>query len=240
MRSNALSVMSARSNDSAAGCGVREDFGCRMSDFGCFEPAAKTCDVHGVTRNPTSEIRNPLINVCNNLRMRLLSLAPGLIALAISASADDALARRDDVKKALAYIEASHEKTLASQVTIAEIAAPTFHEGERAKYMAAEFRRVGLAQVEIDKQGNVLGWPEGRVKDTLVLAAQPDIAFAPGVNTKVRKEGPRWHGPGLSDDSRGLAALLAIVEAMNHAGIKTQQTILFLANVGEEIGRTHS
>jgi tripeptide aminopeptidase len=166
--------------------------------------------------------------------MRLLSLAPGLTALAISAFADDALARRDDVRKALAHIEASHEKTLASQVTIAEIAAPTFHEGERAKYMAAEFRRVGLTQVEIDKQGNVLGWREGQVKDTFVLAAHLDISFAPGVNTKVRKEGARWHGPGLSDDSRGLAALLAIAEAMNHAGIKTQQTILFVANVGEE------
>jgi acetylornithine deacetylase/succinyl-diaminopimelate desuccinylase-like protein len=54
------------------------------------------------------------------------------------------------------------------------------------------------------------------------------------VNTKVRKEGARWHGPGLSDDSRGLAALLVMVEALNHAGIKTHQTILFAANVGEE------
>jgi acetylornithine deacetylase/succinyl-diaminopimelate desuccinylase-like protein len=54
------------------------------------------------------------------------------------------------------------------------------------------------------------------------------------VNTKVRKEGARWHGPGLSDDSRGLAALLVLVEAMNHAGIKTHQTVLFVANVGEE------
>src|SRR5258708_14099116 len=100
--------------------------------------------------------------VCNNLRMRALSLAPGLTVLAISAFADDALVRRDDVKQALAYIEASHEKTLASQVTIAENAAPTFHEGERAKYMPAELPRVALTQVEIYKQGNVLGWREGR------------------------------------------------------------------------------
>ena len=32
----------------------------------------------------------------------------------------------------------------------------------------------------------------------------------------------------------GLAALLAIVEAMNAAGIETQRTLLFVANVGEE------
>src|SRR5207245_405883 len=137
-------------------------------------------------------------------------------------------------KKALAHLEASHERTLASQVTIAEIAAPTFHERVRASYMADEFRRVGLTNVEIDKQGNVLGWREGRVKDTLVLAAHLDISFAPGVNTKVRKEGARWHGPGLSDDSRGLAAMLILIDAMNHASLKTHQSILFVANVGEE------
>jgi acetylornithine deacetylase/succinyl-diaminopimelate desuccinylase-like protein len=144
------------------------------------------------------------------------------------------LVRRADVKRALAFIEASHEKTLASQVTIAEIAAPTFHEAERAKYVATEFRRLGLKSVEFDKQGNVLGWRDGELKDTFVLAAHLDIAFAPGVNTKVRKEGARWHGPGLADDSRGLAALLVIAEALKEAAIKTRQTILFVANVGEE------
>jgi tripeptide aminopeptidase len=100
--------------------------------------------------------------------------------------------------------------------------------------MASEFRRVGLANVEIDKQGNVLGWRQGEVKDALVLAAHLDIAFEPGVNTKVRKEGARWYGPGLFDDSRGLADLLTIVEAMNQAKVKTHQTILFVADVGEE------
>jgi tripeptide aminopeptidase len=157
-----------------------------------------------------------------------------LIYLSLPALSDDALIERPDVKKALDFIERSHQKTLASQVTIAEIPAPTFHESERAKYMAGEFRRVGLKNVEIDKQGNVLGWREGAVQDTFVLAAHLDIAFAPGVDTKVRKEGDRWHGPGLSDDSRGLADLLTIAEAMNQSGIKTHQTVLFVANVGEE------
>lgn len=152
----------------------------------------------------------------------------------LPAPADDALLQRADVKKALAFIEGSHLKTLQSQVTIAEIPAPTFHEGEKAKYLVSEFRRLGLAGVEIDKQGNVLGWREGEVKDALVLAAHLDISFAPGVNTKVRKEGARWYGPGLSDDSRGLAAMLTLIEAMNYAGLNTHQTILFVADVGEE------
>jgi tripeptide aminopeptidase len=170
---------------------------------------------------------------CQSLTLLSILLYLSLSGLA-SAWADDALIHRPDVSKALEFIERSHEQTLASQVTIAEIPAPTFHETERAKYMAGEFHRVGLKNVEIDKQGNVLGWREGAVSDTFVLAAHLDIAFAPGVDTKVRKEGARWHGPGLSDDSRGLADLLTIAEAMNQAGIKTHHTILFVANVGEE------
>lgn len=147
---------------------------------------------------------------------------------------DDALLRREPVASALNYIESAHERTLESQVKIAEIAAPTFHEQERAQYMASEFRRVGLENVEVDKQGNVLGWRAGESGDVMVLAAHLDIAFDPSVKTKVRKDGARWFGPGLGDDSRGLADLLVIAEALNAANIRTHQTILFVANVGEE------
>lgn len=157
-----------------------------------------------------------------------------LFALALSLQANDALLSDARVRKALDYIRANHDVHTAKQVEIAEIPAPTFHEAERAKFMVGEFRRVGLKNIETDKQGNVLGWRPGKSERTLVLAAHLDISFAPGVNTKVRKEGGRWHGPGLGDDSRGLAALLAIAEAMNHAGIETNRTILFVANVGEE------
>jgi acetylornithine deacetylase/succinyl-diaminopimelate desuccinylase-like protein len=148
--------------------------------------------------------------------------------------ADDALLQRPDVQKALKFIEATDEMTLAVQIKIAEIPAPTFHEAERAKYMEAEFRRVGLADVSFDRQGNVLGWRKGASEDTFVIAAHLDISFAVGVDTKVRKEGDRLLGPGIADDSRGLAALLNMVEGMNDARISTKHTILFVANVGEE------
>ncbi len=151
-----------------------------------------------------------------------------------SAFADDTLLKRPDVAKALRWLETSHDKTVAAQITIAEIPAPTFHEAERAKYLEKEFRRLGLADVSIDKQGNVLGWRKGSTEDTFVIAAHLDISFAIGVDTKVRKEGDRLLAPGIGDDSRGLASLLAIVEAMDAAKISTRHTLLFVANVGEE------
>ncbi|MBI4910464.1 MAG: M20/M25/M40 family metallo-hydrolase [Acidobacteria bacterium] len=148
--------------------------------------------------------------------------------------AQTSLHERADVRQALEHIRDNDAVHFARQITIAEIAAPTFHEGERARFLEKEFRRLGLKNVEIDKQGNVLGWRPGQSPKALVIAAHLDISFAVGVNVKVRKDGNRYYGPGLSDDSRGLTALLAIVEALNHARIETRKTLLFVANVGEE------
>jgi acetylornithine deacetylase/succinyl-diaminopimelate desuccinylase-like protein len=157
-----------------------------------------------------------------------------ILTLPVCLLAQDGILARPDVKSALDHIRSRHEAHLAKQVEIAEIPAPTFHEAQRARFLEREFRRLGLRDVEIDEQGNVLGWRPGKSEKALVVAAHLDISFAPGVVTKVRKEGARWHGPGLADDSRGLAAMLAIVEALDHARIATDRSLLFVANVGEE------
>src|SRR5215470_11431933 len=113
---------------------------------------------------------------------------------AMCAFAQSGLLTRPDVKRAMDYIQANHEAHLAKQVQIAEIPAPTFQEAERAKFMAQEFRRVGLKDIETDQQGNVLGWRPGKSRDAIVIAAHLDISFAPGVNVKVRKDGEEGLG----------------------------------------------
>ena len=81
--------------------------------------------------------------------MRLALLAAAFVSVSLTAQQDP------DVTKALDYIKANHQRHLDKQVQIAEVAAPTFQEGERARLMAEEFRRVGLKDVEIDSAGNV-------------------------------------------------------------------------------------
>src|SRR5690606_33701318 len=51
---------------------------------------------------------------------------------------------------------------------------------------------------------------------------------------KVRKEGNRYYGPGITDDARGLAVLLTTLRAMQEHRLRTQGDILFVATVGEE------
>ena len=156
------------------------------------------------------------------------------VLLASVAFADDALLAKPEVKSALDYLHANHDRHSAKQIEICEIPAPTFHEQKRAQFMAAEFRTRRLHDVSIDAQGNVLGWRKGTSEDVFVIAAHLDISFEEGVDTKVRREGTRWHAPGIGDDSRGLAAMLALIEALDAGGIRTRHTLLFVANVGEE------
>src|SRR6185295_503378 len=58
--------------------------------------------------------------------------------------------------------------------------------------------------------------------------------FPDGTNVKVRREGPVLYGPGIGDDSRGLALLVAIARALNQANVQTPGSITFVADVGEE------
>lgn len=144
------------------------------------------------------------------------------------------LLARADVQKALQFARTAQAATTEKQVAISQVPASPFAEQKRGEFLAAEFRRVGLENVEIDPIGNVLGWRKGRSPSTLVIAAHLDTVFPPETDFTVKRSGTRLAGPGIEDDSRGLAVILAAAEALNAAGIKTDETLLFVADVGEE------
>src|SRR5439155_1463803 len=50
----------------------------------------------------------------------------------------------------------------------------------------------------------------------------------------VARRGQRLEGPGISDNARGLAALVAVAEAMVVTRVPTARPVLFAATVGEE------
>jgi acetylornithine deacetylase/succinyl-diaminopimelate desuccinylase-like protein len=66
------------------------------------------------------------------------------------------------------------------------------------------------------------------------LTAHLDTVFGAEVDVAVERRSQRLEGPGISDNARGLAALVAVAEAMVVARVPTQRPILFAATVGEE------
>ena len=135
------------------------------------------------------------------------------------------------------HIERTDEVTLARQAALSAIPAPTGAEGRRAAHLAELFREIGLSDVSIDHAGNVQGW-FARNGDTsagpVVVAAHLDTVFGAEVDVAVERRGQRLEGPGISDNARGLAALVAVAEAMVAARVPAARPILFAATVGEE------
>ncbi|MFO1447087.1 MAG: M20/M25/M40 family metallo-hydrolase [Opitutaceae bacterium] len=152
-----------------------------------------------------------------------------------AASPDRPLAGRAEVQAALAFLKADEPRTLEEQVRICEIPAPPFEEAKRGQYFVQAFTAAGLQEVRVDAVGNVIGVRPGRVTSpTLVLSAHLDTVFPAGTDTTVKRSGTLLKAPGIADDCRGLAALLAVLRVLNAKSLATDGTVVFVATVGEE------
>jgi tripeptide aminopeptidase len=161
--------------------------------------------------------------------LAMLAAAP-LRAQTASPPSDD-----PRVRMALQVIRDDNAWTLAQQVSLCEIAAPPFGEARRA----AEYRRrltaLGLRNVRSDAEGNVIGERPGTGDGpTVVIAGHLDTVFPESTDVRTRRVGGRIHGPGIGDDCRGLAVVLAVARAFQRAAVRTNGTVIFVGNVGEE------
>lgn len=141
-------------------------------------------------------------------------------------------------KAAVKVLAAEHGRTVADIIRLTEIPAPPFGEARRAEAFRQDLESLGLRDVRIDAEGNVTGVRPGRKTGGqgpyVVVAAHLDTVFPAGVPVTVRREGWRLSAPGVGDNTRSLATLLAWVRAMDAAGIRTESDLLIVGNVGEE------
>jgi acetylornithine deacetylase/succinyl-diaminopimelate desuccinylase-like protein len=125
--------------------------------------------------------------------------------------------------------------TVDQQVSICEIPAPPFMEERRGAEMKRRFEALGMRTVRIDSIGNVIAERPGvGGGPVVVLAAHLDTVFPEETDVTVKRDGTMLRGPGIGDDCRGLAVLLAVAKAMIASNVRTAGTIYFVANVGEE------
>lgn len=146
------------------------------------------------------------------------------------------LAADPQVHSAFAWFRANQRQLSDLQLEVTNIPAPPFGEGRRGEWLRKHFVSYGLKDVHIDSLGNVIGVrPGADLKAKYVaITAHMDTVFPASTKIDARREGDRLYGPGISDNGAGLAAMLALISAMQSAKIRTQAPLAFIANVGEE------
>ncbi|HEY0405111.1 MAG TPA: M20/M25/M40 family metallo-hydrolase [Pyrinomonadaceae bacterium] len=139
------------------------------------------------------------------------------------------------VREALQFFEARSVEITDEQVAICSIPAPPFGEAERAAYLCEKFRALGLSDAHLDEEGNCVALRRGRsVAPLIVVSAHLDTVFPAGTDFTVRREQRRLLAPGIADDGCGLAALVALLGALEACHIETEGSLLFVGTVGEE------
>ncbi len=173
----------------------------------------------------------------SRFRYTAIALALGLTFAAspFVAAQPASLATKPAIRDALAFIQRVEPETLDEQVRLCEIPAPPFLEKARAEYYRKKFVELGLKDVRIDAEGNVLGVRPGRSTSQLVVFdAHLDTVFPEGTDTKVKREGTILKAPGIADNCRGLTVLLTVARALQQSNVTTDATIVFVGSVGEE------
>jgi tripeptide aminopeptidase len=124
------------------------------------------------------------------------------------------------------------ERAIEDAIAICEIAAPTGHEERRARHVAAALEALGL-ETTIDESGSVVASAGPQSEPPIVVAAHLDTVF-PGVEEiTVRRDGHVLHGPGVGDNSLGVAGLLHLARHLA-AHPPATRPVLLAATTGEE------
>jgi tripeptide aminopeptidase len=127
------------------------------------------------------------------------------------------------------------ERVLDLAIQIQGIPAPTFGEAQRARYLQEIFLNEGLLDVEIDDISNVYArLPGAGQTRPLVVSAHSDTVFPEDANLMVRRAEQRIYGPGIGDNSLGVAGLFGLIWLLKREKIELPGDLWLVANVGEE------
>jgi tripeptide aminopeptidase len=166
-----------------------------------------------------------------------LLLAAAAPLVAAPATPTDPVVADPRFRAAVAAFDRDFDRFVAELIRLTEIPAPPFGEGPRALAYQAMLRDAGLEDVEQDAEGNVMGLrrgTSGAAAPLLAVAAHLDTVFPAGTDVTVKRSGTRLVAPGIGDNTRGLAFVLALLRALREAKVETTSDILFVGNVGEE------
>ncbi|WP_129631969.1 M20/M25/M40 family metallo-hydrolase [Candidatus Oscillochloris fontis] len=128
-----------------------------------------------------------------------------------------------------------YQPILETVIAIQQVPAPTFAEQRRGQLVAERLRSLGLHDVVQDDMGNVYARRPGATHQLgLLVSAHLDTVFPQDTDLSIRYVGNRVYGPGIGDNSTGVAALLHLAQLYTQHDLPNQRDIWFVANIAEE------
>lgn len=147
---------------------------------------------------------------------------------------------RSDVQRALSALDNSAPAMAQGLAVLGAIESPSGAEHQRAAEVARRMRALGLTDVRVDAQPNVIGRIPGTSGRAIVFVSTlDDLASIPAQQRAAgrppRVEGTRVIGPG-TNTSATTQAMLAAAEALIASGVKPTHDLVFAAVAQEETG----
>lgn len=147
----------------------------------------------------------------------------------------NAITADEAVQKALKFMVEDHDAIVDKQCELALIPAPTANEAAKAARMLEMFKEEGLEDCHIDEFGNCVGIRKGTGGGkNVIVEGHMDTVFPLDTKLEIIKEDGWIKCPGIVDDTRGCAVVIALARALNAAGIQTKGDIHFVGTVKEE------
>ncbi len=131
------------------------------------------------------------------------------------------------------------DRLLELTIRIQQVPAPTFQESRRADLVRSLFEQEDLAEVSICQVGNVYAClPSGSLPvpdgPQVVVSAHLDTVFPSSVELTTRRQADRLYGPGIGDNSLGVAGLFGLLWRLRQRGRPLPFDLWLVANTCEE------
>ncbi|MBN2164074.1 MAG: peptidase dimerization domain-containing protein [Pontiellaceae bacterium] len=123
------------------------------------------------------------------------------------------------------------ETLIANLIMLGEIPAPTFEESARVKLYLQRLVESGLENVSTDEAGNGVGILRGKDPErNILLVAHADSVYTDKADHTLSVYADEITGPGISDNSLGMAVLTTLPTILNHLGLELNSNLILLSS----------
>ena len=121
------------------------------------------------------------------------------------------------------------EIVLANTVMFGEITAPTFAEEGRIRFLQDRFTECALQNICTDEAGNGMAVVQGKTSErNILVVAHVDTVFPATVDHTVTVGKDSLTGPGIADNSLGLAVVASLPKILEKLGLHFNSNLVLL------------